>query len=397
MSLSFSKRMDNIKASEIREMLKLTQKPEVISFAGGLPAPELFPVEEMKKTLAKVMDEYGKVALQYGPTEGFEPLRVKILDRMAKVKVNNLTTDNILITSGSQQGLDFMAKAFIDPGDVILCESPTYLGAINAFKAYEPRFVEIETDDDGMIIEDLERALKENENVKFIYVNPDFQNPSGRTMSIERRKGLVQLANKYNVAIVEDNPYGELRFEGEIYPAIKHYDTEGRVIFLGTFSKVFSPGVRLGWIAADKEVLHKFVLIKQGADLQSSTLDQIAVYKFLEDYDIEAHIEKIKKVYKRRKDLMLNTIKEEFPEGIKVTNPDGGLFTWVVLPEHINARELAMKALEKNVAFVPGGSFFPNGGHENTFRVNYSNMQEDRIVEGVKRLAEVLKEALKEA
>jgi len=189
MSLSFSKRMDNIKASEIREMLKLTQKPEVISFAGGLPAPELFPVEEMKKTLAKVMDEYGKVALQYGPTEGFEPLRVKILDRMAKVKVNNLTTDNILITSGSQQGLDFMAKAFIDPGDVILCESPTYLGAINAFKAYEPRFVEIETDDDGMIIEDLERALKENENVKFIYVNPDFQNPSGRTMSIERRKG----------------------------------------------------------------------------------------------------------------------------------------------------------------------------------------------------------------
>lgn len=396
MPLRFSKRMDNMKASEIREMLKLTQRPEVISFAGGLPAPELFPVEEMKKTLAKVMDEYGRVALQYGPTEGFEPLRVKILERMAKVKVDNLTTDNILITSGSQQGLDFMAKAFINPGDVVLCESPTYLGAINAFKAYEPRFVEVETDDDGMIMEDLERALKENENVKFIYVIPDFQNPSGRTMSIERRKGLIELANKYNVAVVEDNPYGELRFEGEILPAIKHFDTEGRVIFLGTFSKVFSPGVRLGWIAADKEVLHKFVLIKQGADLQSSTLDQIAVYKFLEDYDIEAHIDRIKEVYKRRKELMLNKMKEEFPEGIKVTNPDGGLFTWVVLPEHINARELAMKALEKNVAFVPGGSFFPNGGHENTFRVNYSNMQDDRIVEGVKRLGEVLREALKE-
>jgi len=395
MSLSFSKRMDNMKASEIREMLKLTQRPEVISFAGGLPAPELFPVEEMKKTLDKVMDEYGRVALQYGPTEGFEPLRVKILDRMTKVKVDNLTTDNILITSGSQQGLDFMAKAFINPGDVILCESPTYLGAINAFKAYEPRFVEVETDDDGMIMEDLERALKENENVKFIYVIPDFQNPSGRTMSIERRKGLVELANKYNVAVVEDNPYGELRFEGEIHPAIKHFDTEGRVIFLGTFSKIFSPGVRLGWIAADKEVLHKFVMIKQGADLQSSTLDQIAVYRFLEDYDIEAHIDKIKKVYKRRKELMLNTMKEEFPEGIKVTNPDGGLFTWVVLPEHINARELSMKALEKNVAFVPGGSFFPNGGHENTFRVNYSNMEDDRIVEGVKRLGMVLREALK--
>ncbi len=397
MSLKFAKRMDNMKASEIREMLKLTQKPEIISFAGGLPAPELFPVEEMKKTLAKVMDEYGKVALQYGPTEGFEPLREKILERMTKVKVENLTTKNILITSGSQQGLDFVAKAFINPGDVILCESPTYLGAINAFRAYEPRFIEIETDDEGMVLEDLEKTLKENENVKFIYVIPDFQNPSGRTMTIERRKGLVELANKYNVAIVEDNPYGELRFEGEIYPAIKHFDTEGRVIFLGTFSKIFSPGLRTGWIVADEEVLNKFVMIKQGADLQSSTIDQIAVAKFLEDYDIEAHIDKIKEVYKRRKDLMLNTMKEEFPEGIKVTDPDGGLFTWVVLPKHINARELAMKALEKNVAYVPGGSFFPNGGNENTFRVNYSNMQEERIVEGVKRLGEVLREALKEA
>lgn len=394
MSLKFAKRMDNMKASDIREMLKLTQKPEVISFAGGLPAPELFPVEEMKLVLAKVMDEYGTVALQYGPTEGFEPLREKILDRMAKLKVDDLTIDNILITSGSQQGLDFMAKAFINPGDVILCESPTYLGAINAFRAYEPRFIEVETDDDGMILEDLEEKLRENDNVKFIYVIPDFQNPSGRTMSIERRKGLVDIANKYNVAVVEDNPYGELRFEGEIYPAIKHYDTEGRVIFLGTFSKIFSPGLRVGWIAADKEVLHKFVLIKQGADLQSSTLDQIAVYKFLEDYDIEAHIEKIKKVYKRRKDLMLNTIREEFPEGIKVTDPDGGLFTWLVLPSHINARELSIKALEKNVAYVPGGSFFPNGGNENTLRVNYSNMEEERIVEGVRRLAQVFKEAL---
>ncbi|NLY66453.1 MAG: PLP-dependent aminotransferase family protein [Tissierellia bacterium] len=394
MSLKFAKRMDNMKASDIREMLKLTQKPEVISFAGGLPAPELFPVEEMKLVLAKVMDEYGTVALQYGPTEGFEPLREKILDRMAKLKVDDLTIDNILITSGSQQGLDFMAKAFINPGDIILCESPTYLGAINAFRAYEPRFIEVETDDDGMILEDLEEKLRENDNVKFIYVIPDFQNPSGRTMSIERRKGLVDIANKYNVAVVEDNPYGELRFEGEIYPAIKHYDTEGRVIFLGTFSKIFSPGLRVGWIAADEEVLRKFILIKQGADLQSPTINQIAVAKFLDHYDIEAYIDRIKKVYKRRKDLMLNTIREEFPEGIKVTDPDGGLFTWLVLPPHINARELSIKALEKNVAYVPGGSFFPNGGNENTLRVNYSNMEEERIVEGVRRLAQVFKEAL---
>lgn len=394
MSLRYAKRMDNMKASEIRELLKLTQKPEVISFAGGLPAPELFPIEEMKKAAAKVMDERGAAALQYGPTEGYQPLREKIAKRMAKVHVD-ASADNILVTSGSQQGLDFVARAFIDPGDVIICESPTYLGAINAFKAYEPRFVEINMDDEGMILEDLEKALKENDNVKFIYVIPDFQNPSGKTWSIERRKGLLELANKYNVAIVEDNPYGELRFEGEIFPALQHYDTEGRVVFLGTFSKILTPGVRLGWICAKPEVLSKFIMIKQGADLQSSTTAQMEVDQLLEDYDLEEHIEKIKVVYKRRKDLMIKTMEEEFPEGVTWTDPDGGLFTWVVLPEHLNSRDLAVKALEKNVAYVPGGAFFPNGGRENAFRVNYSNMDEERIVEGIKRLGEVLREAVK--
>lgn len=393
MALNYAKRMDNIKASEIRELLKLTQRPEVISFAGGLPAPELFPVEELKRVAKEVLEENGTAALQYGPTEGYEPLREKIVERMKKVNVD-VSVDNILVTSGSQQGLDFAARIFINPGDVIICESPSYLGAINAFKAYEPKFVEVETDDDGMIMEDLEKALKENDNAKFIYVIPDFQNPSGKTWSEERRKKLVELANKYNVAILEDNPYGELRFEGEFLPAVKHYDTEGRVIFLGTFSKIFCPGLRLGWVAADKEVLNKFIMVKQGADLQSSTISQMEVAKFLEIYDIEEHIEKLKKVYKKRKDLMIKTMEEEFPEGVKFTNPEGGLFTWVVLPEHINARELAVKALEKNVAFVPGGSFFPNGGNENTFRMNYSNMDEERIVEGVKRLGEVLREAI---
>ena len=394
MSLRYADRMNNIKASEIRELLKLTQRPEVISFAGGLPAPELFPIEEMKKAAIKVLDQKGAAALQYGPTEGYNPLREKIAKRMAKVKVN-ATIDNILITSGSQQGLDFVARVFINPGDVVICESPTYLGAINAFKAYEPRFVEVPTDDEGMILEDLEKALKENENAKFIYVIPDFQNPSGKTWSIERRKGLVELANKYNVAVVEDNPYGELRFEGEILPSLQHFDTEGRVIFLGTFSKILTPGVRLGWICAHPEVLTKFIMVKQGADLQSATTAQMEVDQLLEDYDIEEHIEKIKAVYKKRKDLMIKTMEEEFPEGVTWTNPQGGLFTWVVLPEHLNAREIAVKALEKNVAYVPGGAFFPNGGHENTFRMNYSNMPEDKIVEGIKRLGEVLREVVK--
>lgn len=393
MNFNYAKRMDNIKASEIRELLKLTQMPEVISFAGGMPAPELFPIEAFKKASKEVLNENGEIALQYGPTEGYEPLKKKIVERMTKVYVD-ATSDQILITSGSQQGLDFVAKVFIDPGDLIICESPTYLGAINAFKAYEPEFVEIETDDDGMVMEDLEEALKTNNNVRFIYVIPDFQNPSGKTWSIERRKKLIELANKYNIIIVEDNPYGELLFEGEIRPAIKHYDTEGRVIFLGTFSKILCPGIRLGWAVAEEEVLSKLIMVKQGADLQSSTVSQMQIDRFLEIYDIEEHIEKIKALYKNRRDLMLKTMEEEFPEEVQYTYPKGGLFTWVILPEHISARDLAAKALEKNVAFVPGGSFFPNEARENTFRMNYSNMDDDRIVEGVKRLGEVIKKIL---
>lgn len=393
MSLNYSKRMNNIKASEIRELLKLTQKPEIISFAGGLPAPELFPVEEMKKISVEVLDEQGTKALQYGPTEGYEPLRAAITKRMEKVGVK-ADPNNILVISGSQQGLDFSGKIFLNEGDIVLCESPSYLGAINAFKAYEPKFIEVPTDEHGMIMEDLEEILKNNDRVRLIYVIPDFQNPSGRTWSEDRRKRIVELANEYNVVIIEDNPYGELRFEGEFLPAVKHYDTEGRVIFLGTFSKIFCPGLRLGWVCADSEALNKYILVKQGADLQASTISQMQVAKFLEEYDIEAHIEKLRTVYRKRRDLMIGTMEEEFPEEVKFTNPEGGLFTWVVLPEHINARVLAEKALANNVAFVPGGSFFPNGGNENTFRLNYSNMDEEKIVIGIKRLAKAIKEMM---
>lgn len=394
MALKYAKRMDNIRASEIRELLKLTQRPEIISFAGGLPAPELFPIEELIRVGKEVLEKHGQQALQYGPTEGYPGLRQGITKRMKKIHVD-VSPEDILVTTGSQQGLDFAAKIFINPGDIIICESPTYLGAINAFKAYEPEFIEIETDDDGMLMDQLEEALANTENVKFIYVIPDFQNPTGKTWSVERRIKLIELANKYDVAIVEDNPYGELRFEGEILPSIMHYDTEGRVIFLGTFSKILCPGMRVGWVAAQKEVLNKFVLVKQGADLQSSTITQIEVAKFLEEYDIEDHIEKIKDVYRKRRDLMIETMKKEFPEEVKFTYPEGGLFTWAELPNDLNARELALKALEQNVAYVPGGSFYPNGGKENTMRINYSNMDEERIVEGIKRLGKVFREAIK--
>ena len=393
MPFKFAARMDNIKASEIRELLKLTQKPGIISFGGGFPAPELFPVAQMLEITKEVLEKNGTKALQYGPTEGYQPLREAIARRMDRVHVK-VSPEEILVINGSQQGLDFAGKIFINTGDKIIVEKPTYLGAINAFRAYEPQFIDIEMDQDGMIMDDLEEALKANIDVKFIYAIPDFQNPSGKTWSVDRRKRLVELANQYDVVIIEDNPYGELRFEGEINPAIKHFDTEGRVIFLGTFSKIFCPGMRLGWVAASKELLNKFILVKQGADLQSSTIAQMEVATFLNDYDIEDHIEKIKSTYRFRRDVMLQTMKEEFPEGVTYTYPDGGLFTWVVLPEYMNARELALKALEQNVAFVPGGSFFANGGHENTLRLNYSAMDEENIIIGIKRLATVIKEAM---
>lgn len=393
MGLTYAKRMEKIKASEIRELLKLTQKPEIISFAGGLPAPELFPVEKMKKISNMVLSENGAKALQYGPTEGFEPLREQIVKRMKALDID-AKSDDILVTNGSQQGLDFTARIFFNEGDVVLCESPSYLGAINAFKAYGPEFIEVPTDAEGMKMDELEKILENNDNVKVIYVIPDFQNPTGRTWAVDRRKKLVELANKHNIAIVEDNPYGELRFEGEMPPSIKSLDTEGRVIFLGTFSKTMCPGLRLGWVCADEEVLNKYILVKQGADLQASTISQMEMAKFLEEYSIEDHIDTIKEVYGRRRDLMLKTMEAEFPEGVTFTRPEGGLFTWVEMPEHINARELAVKALAKNVAFVPGGSFFPNGGNENTLRLNYSNMDEERIVIGITRLAEAIKEML---
>lgn len=394
MESRYAKRMANIKPSEIGKLLKLAQRSDIISFAGGLPAPELFPINDLIEVSKEVLLTQGAQALQYGPTHGYLPLREAITHRMGKVHVD-VKAENILITSGSQQGLDFAGRVFIDDGDVILCESPTYLGAIDAFNFYNPKFVEILTDKDGMDMEDLESALKSQDNVKFIYVIPDFQNPSGRTWSVERRKRLIELANKYDVIVIEDSPYGELRFEGEITPSVMHYDTEGRVIFLGTFSKLFCPGMRLGWVAASSEILDKFIFVKQISDLQCSSINQMDMAKFIENYDLDAHIEKIKMVYKRRRDVMMNAIKEYFPKEVEYNYPDGGLFTWLVFPDYINGRDLAVKSLEQKVAFVPGGLFYPNGGHENTARLNFSNMDEERIVEGIKRLGLVIKDCIK--
>ena len=396
--VQFASRMNLLKGSAIRELLKLAGRPEVMSFAGGMPAPELFPVEQVMEASMAVLKEQGRAALQYSSTEGYPRLRQQIADRM--LAKNNIKTDadHILVTAGSQQGLDFSARVFLNPGDVVLLESPSYLGAVNAFKAAEPTFIEVPTDDGGMIMEELEKILASTENVKMIYVIPDFQNPTGRTWDLDRRHKFMEIVNRYEIPVVEDNPYGELRFEGEYMPALKSLDTKGLVIYLGTFSKILAPGYRIGWVCAEDEILAKYNFMEQAASLQASTIGQMETSKWIDMFDLDGHVAKIREVYKKRRDVMLDTLKNNLPEGCVCTNPVGGLFTWVVLPESFNSeekmKELQMKCIAKNVAFVAGGSFFPNGGHENTLRLNYSCMPEEKIVFGITTLCQTIKECM---
>lgn len=395
MSFEFAERMNNLEASVIREILKVTERPEIISFAGGLPAPETFPIEKIKEANQKVLEENGKKALQYATTEGYTPLRKWISERMNKTLHTDFSFENILITHGSQQGLDLLGKIFLNKDDVVLCESPTYLAAISAFKAYECNFIEVPTDKEGMIVGELEKILKTTKNVKLIYTIPTFQNPTGITWTLKRRKGIAELAYKYNKIVIEDNPYGELRFKGENLPSLKSFDKSDNVICLGTFSKIFCPGYRIAWVAAHKEIIEKLVIIKQSTDLQCNTIAQMDIAKFLELNDIDEHIGKIRELYKKRCDLAMETMEKEFPENVSFNRPDGGLFSWVELPSNINARELLEECLKENVAFVPGGPFFPNGGKENYFRINYSNMPEERIIEGLKIMGKIIKKNLK--
>ena len=395
MEYKFSDLANGLKASEIRELLKLTAQPEIISFAGGLPAPELFPLEELKKVDIEIIDKDGKAAVQYGTTEGYVPLRQHICERMKKSFMVDCGVDEVFITSGSQQGLSFIPQIFINPGDIMLVESPTYLGALNAFKLCGPKFVELPTDDKGVIPEELEKILKKyGDKIRLAYVIPEFQNPTGVTWPIERRKAFMELINQYNFPVIEDDPYGELRYDGDKVPSLKSMDTKGNIIFLGSFSKILMPGLRIAWMVADPVIIDKVVKLKQAVDLQSSSFGQRQTSYYIDMFDLDEHVAKIKALYKKRRDLMCESMKKYFPEGITFTYPEGGLFTWVTLPEGMDAKELMPKVLAKNVAYVPGGPFYPHGDHANHFRLNYSNMPEDRIVEGIKRLADVLKEEL---
>ncbi|WP_301859491.1 PLP-dependent aminotransferase family protein [uncultured Megasphaera sp.] len=393
--MKFSDVAAGLKASEIREILKLTIQPEVISFAGGLPAPELFPLEEMKKVDVEILNKEGKQAVQYGTTEGYLPLREKIAGRMKKAFQADCTADEILITSGSQQGLSMLAQIFLNKGDIVLVESPTYLGAITAFGLCGPQFIEVPTDDKGIIIEELKKILAEyGDRVRMMYVIPEFQNPTGITWPLERRKAFMEVVSQYDFPVLEDDPYGELRYDGEAVPSLKSMDTKGNVIFLGSFSKIFMPGLRVAWMVADPEIIHKAVMLKQALDLQSSSFAQRQASYYMDMYDLDAHVDTIKALYAKRRNLMCDCMKQYFPENVTFTYPEGGLFTWVTLPEGIDAKAMMPKVVAKKVAYVPGGPFYPNGGNANHFRLNYSNMPEERIIEGVKRLADVLKEEL---
>lgn len=390
MKYQFADRMDNVKSTAVRDLLKYAEDPNIISFAGGFPDPAIFPIEELRKVFDQVLVEEGREALQYSSTEGYLPLREKIASRMKKVDIN-CSADNVFMIHGGQQGLDFSGKLFINEGDTIICEEPTFLGAIIAFGPYRPNYVGIKMDSDGMIIEDLERALIAHPDAKFIYTIPDFQNPTGVSMSLERRKRLVELANQYNMVVIEDNPYREIRYEGEVLPSIKSFDTKGLVIHIGTFSKILSPGMRIGWIVAEKEIINQFGTLKQSADTHTNTLIQRLVNKYLENYDIDAHIETIRHLYKKKKDLMLSVMEKTFPDSVTWTEPQGGLFTWVTLPEDLDATVVLMRALkEAKVAFVPGAPFYPGGDDVHHFRVNYSGISELQINEGITRLGALL-------
>jgi len=393
-TLRFAARMQELRASDIREILKLTQLPDIISFAGGLPASELLPAQKMASLAHDLLNEDGVRALQYAPTEGLPELREVISGRLEDSFAIERSPDEVLVVSGSQQGLDLTGKVFLDEGDVVLCESPTYIGAINAFRAYRPGFVEVSTDDQGMVPSDLERLLGSVDRVKLIYVVPDFQNPSGRRWSVARRRALAELAARFGVPVIEDAPYAELCYDGDPLPPVATFDEAGLVILLGTFSKLLAPGLRLGWVTAEAPLLRRYVLAKQGADLHTSSLTQLLAARFILDHDLDAHIERLREVYRARRDVMLRTMDEVFPRDVSYTRPAGGLFLWVELPESVDARGLLEQSLAEHVAFVPGECFYPGGGHLNTLRLNFSAMPEDRIAEGIRRLGKVLSEAL---
>jgi len=403
----YALRAKDIKSSAIRELLKITQRPEVISFAGGLPANDVFPIERFEEACRKVLEQNAVMALQYGETEGYKPLRDMIARHIARYGIK-AQAENVLITTGSQQALDLIGKLLINSGDKVLVEAPTYLGALQAFDVYGAEYVSVPCDEQGLRTDLLEAHLRLRP--KFMYVLPNFQNPGGATLSEDRRHTLVALANKYGIPIVEDDPYGQLRYEGEHLSPLVVLDREnvpndasytlGNVFYLSTFSKTLAPGLRLGWIVAPPDVIAKLVQLKQGADLHTSTFAQVVAYEVARDNFLDEHVRKLRDIYRERRDIMLAALAQYFPSEVRWTHPQGGLFLWMSLPEGMDANDLFHEALKHYVAFVPGNSFFAPSDQSQDgsrhLRLNFSHARPDEIREGIRRLSTAVKTRLEQ-
>jgi len=386
----YSERMGNVKSSAIRDILKLMARPGMISFAGGLPAPELFPVKEIAASADAVLKKYGATTLQYSVTEGIMPLREKIAKMLGPDK-KQLTVENVIITHGSQQALDLLSKGFIDNGSPVITENPSYLGALQSFQLFQAKVLAVPSDGSGINTSLLRDRLKK-EKPRFVYLMPNFQNPTGLSYSLERRKELAALAREYDVIIVEDDPYGALRFEGERMPSIFSLTKGGNVVYLSTFSKTIAPGLRVAYVAGDADLLKKLVIAKQGTDLQTNTFGQYIVNEYLESGHYQKHIDMVTQTYRERRDVMLAALERLFPKSVSWNKPSGGMFFWVRLPDGADAGVILNKCIEHNVAFVPGVEFYPDGSGKNTMRLNFTNATATDIEQGIKRLAEVLKE-----
>ncbi|GFK92837.1 2-aminoadipate transaminase [Fundidesulfovibrio magnetotacticus] len=389
--MRFSARMGGVRRSYIREILKVTQNPEIISFAGGLPSPDHFPAQAMARAAAEVLADNGPQALQYATTEGHPPLREFISRRYKATWGLDIPAENILITTGSQQGLDLMAKVMLDVGDAVLMERPGYLGAIQAFSLFGAAFSTADLGPRGVDLDQLEERLRERP--KIFYAVPSFQNPSGATYDAATRRDAARLLENSDTILLEDNPYGELRFKGEDVPPVRAFLDQERCALMGSFSKIASPGLRIGWITAAPELMHKLVTAKQASDLHTSSLAQRILYRFLETNDLDAHIAVIRQAYGERRDCMVEAIRRHFPEEARTTEPEGGMFLWGTLPAGTDSEEVFAKAIERKVAFVPGRPFFVDGT-DNAFRLNFSNSTPERIEEGIKRMGQCLKEVM---
>ncbi len=388
-SLPLAQRMSRMKTSAVREILKVAERPEILSFAGGLPAPELFPVEAIAQAHAEVFAHEGPAAMQYSTTEGYGPLREWICGHLAQRGLT-ATTEQVIITSGSQQGIDLVAKVMLDPGDVVVVENPSYLAALQNFDGYQARIEYVGSDHEGMRVEELEALVARVGKPKLIYIVPNFHNPKGTTLSLERRHALVRFAQRHRVLILEDNPYGELRFRGEALPSIASLDDMGVVVQLGTFSKTLAPGLRIAWAAGSKELMRSLTIVKQSTDLHTATLSQRATARLLTKFDYDAHVTKLRAVYGERCQAMLDSLELHMPEGTQWTHPDGGMFLWVELPRGLRGEDILPRAIEQRVAFVPGSPFFAANPRPECIRLNYSNRPPELIEEGMRRLASVL-------